>query len=155
VKGKGLEGRLAQAINDIAGALTDTHDQATVDRLTGVANRQALLAALFSEVERARNTLLQRALFQKLEGLYFLHKYGNLDKTIWEARLSWAAGAVKLPFYRQWWAFEKTQNIWSAEFIAVIETARDATKVVPWDSAGFPRASTRKEKPQGAGEEAS
>ena len=53
VKGKGLEARLAQAINDIAGALTATHDQATVDRLTGVANRQALLAALFSEVERA------------------------------------------------------------------------------------------------------
>jgi diguanylate cyclase (GGDEF)-like protein len=53
MKGRGLEGRLARAINDIAGALTDTHDQATVDRLTGVANRQALLAALFSEVERA------------------------------------------------------------------------------------------------------
>jgi len=104
----------------------------------------------FSEVDRARNTLLQRALFQKLEGLYFLHKYGNLDKAIWDARLSWAAGAVKLPFYRQWWAFEKTQNIWSAEFIAVIETARDATSVVPWDSAAFPRdvASTREEKPQ-------
>jgi hypothetical protein len=52
----------------------------------------------FSEIDRARNTLLQRALFQKLEGLYFLRKYGNLDKAIWEARLSWAAGVVKLPF---------------------------------------------------------
>ncbi len=52
-KSRGLEGRLAHAINNIAGALTDTHDQATVDRLTGVANRQALLASLFSEVERA------------------------------------------------------------------------------------------------------
>jgi len=104
----------------------------------------------FSEIDRARNTLLQRALFQKLEGLYFLHKYGNLDKAIWEARLSWAAGAVKLPFYRQWWAFEKTQNIWSAEFIAVVETARDATSVVPWDSSGFPRgvATERRETPQ-------
>ena len=29
------------------------HDRATIDRLTGVANRQALLAALFAEVERA------------------------------------------------------------------------------------------------------
>ena len=49
----GLEGRLGAAINDIAGALTETHDRATVDRLTGVANRQSLLAELFSEVERA------------------------------------------------------------------------------------------------------
>ncbi len=49
----GLEGRLAAAVNDIAGALTETHDRATIDRLTGVANRQSLLAELFSEVERA------------------------------------------------------------------------------------------------------
>jgi diguanylate cyclase (GGDEF)-like protein len=50
---RGLEGRLARAINGIAGALADTHDRATVDRLTGVANRQSLLASLFAEVERA------------------------------------------------------------------------------------------------------
>jgi diguanylate cyclase (GGDEF)-like protein len=51
--GVGLEGRLARAVNEIAEALADTHDRATIDRLTGVANRQALLAALFAEVERA------------------------------------------------------------------------------------------------------
>ena len=34
-------------------SLADTHDRATIDRLTGVANRQALLAELFTEVERA------------------------------------------------------------------------------------------------------
>jgi diguanylate cyclase (GGDEF)-like protein len=50
---RGLEGRLARAINGIADALADTHDRATVDRLTGVANRQSLLASLFAEVERA------------------------------------------------------------------------------------------------------
>jgi diguanylate cyclase (GGDEF)-like protein len=49
----GLEGRLADAINDIANALADTHDRATIDRLTGVNNRQVLLADLFAEVERA------------------------------------------------------------------------------------------------------
>ena len=42
-----------EAVNDIAGALADTHDRATIDRLTGVNNRQALLADLFAEVERA------------------------------------------------------------------------------------------------------
>jgi diguanylate cyclase (GGDEF)-like protein len=51
--GRGLERRLARAVNAIAASLAETHDRATVDRLTGVANRQALLANLFAEVERA------------------------------------------------------------------------------------------------------
>ena len=51
--GSSQERRLARAINDIATAMVDTHDRATYDRLTGVANRQSLLAALFNEVERA------------------------------------------------------------------------------------------------------
>ncbi len=51
--GGGLEGRLATALNTIAGSMAETYDRATVDRLTGVANRQSLLADLFSEVERA------------------------------------------------------------------------------------------------------
>ena len=52
-RGGGLEARLGVAINGISAALADTYDRATIDRLTGVANRQALLAALFAEVERA------------------------------------------------------------------------------------------------------
>jgi diguanylate cyclase (GGDEF)-like protein len=52
-RGGGIEARLGKAINGIAASLADTYDRATVDRLTGVANRQALLALLFSEVERA------------------------------------------------------------------------------------------------------
>src|SRR3954468_1534015 len=41
--GSGLPRRLAQAINGISIALAETHDRATIDRLTGVVNRQALL----------------------------------------------------------------------------------------------------------------
>jgi diguanylate cyclase (GGDEF)-like protein len=52
-RGGAMETRLAHAVNDIAAALVDTHDRATFDRLTGVANRQSLLAALFAETERA------------------------------------------------------------------------------------------------------
>jgi diguanylate cyclase (GGDEF)-like protein len=52
-RGGGLESRLGVAINGISAVLADSHDRATIDRLTGVANRQALLAALFAEVERA------------------------------------------------------------------------------------------------------
>jgi diguanylate cyclase (GGDEF)-like protein len=52
-RGTGLEGRLGRAINGIAVAMTESTNLATFDRLTGVANRSALLAALFAEVERA------------------------------------------------------------------------------------------------------
>ncbi|HEY8847583.1 MAG TPA: diguanylate cyclase [Candidatus Limnocylindrales bacterium] len=49
----GLEGRLGRAIDAIAVALVETTNAATFDKLTGVNNRQALLGALVSEVERA------------------------------------------------------------------------------------------------------
>ena len=51
--GGGLETRLALAINGISTSLADTYDRATIDRLTSVANRQALMASLSAEVERA------------------------------------------------------------------------------------------------------
>ena len=51
--GAGPETRLSAALNAIAESLVFTHAAATVDRLTGVANRPSLLAALFNEVERA------------------------------------------------------------------------------------------------------
>jgi diguanylate cyclase (GGDEF)-like protein len=50
---RGVEGRLAGAINSLAEALSEKHSAATTDKLTSVANRSALLAALFNEVERA------------------------------------------------------------------------------------------------------
>ena len=49
----GLGGRLATAMETVATNLAETHDAATTDRLTGIANRPAILAALFTEVERA------------------------------------------------------------------------------------------------------
>jgi diguanylate cyclase (GGDEF)-like protein len=53
VRTGGLEARLGQAINGISSAIAATQEAATVDKLTGVANRQSLLAALFNEVERS------------------------------------------------------------------------------------------------------
>ena len=50
---RGLEGRLGRAIDAISVALAETTNAASVDKLTGVSSRQALLVGLFSEVERA------------------------------------------------------------------------------------------------------
>jgi diguanylate cyclase (GGDEF)-like protein len=49
----GIEGRLSRAVGDLAQQLSLTRESASVDRLTGVANRQSLLGALWNEVERA------------------------------------------------------------------------------------------------------
>lgn len=48
-----LGGRFSSAVGTLARTLTETHDAATTDRLTGIPNRPAILAALFAEVERA------------------------------------------------------------------------------------------------------
>ncbi|HEX8941474.1 MAG TPA: diguanylate cyclase [Candidatus Limnocylindrales bacterium] len=53
VRGTGLERRLAEALNGVTEAMAKAVDAATFDRLTGVANRQALIGQLFNEVERA------------------------------------------------------------------------------------------------------
>jgi diguanylate cyclase (GGDEF)-like protein len=47
------ERRLARALNSASGAFLQTEARATHDRLTGIANRETLLAVLTSEVERA------------------------------------------------------------------------------------------------------
>ena len=49
----GLGGRLAAALRAVSTTLAVTQDAATTDKLTGIANRPAILAALFDEVERA------------------------------------------------------------------------------------------------------
>jgi diguanylate cyclase (GGDEF)-like protein len=49
----GLEGRLGRALGSISTAITTAQEAVTVDRLTGVASRQALINGLFNEVERA------------------------------------------------------------------------------------------------------
>jgi hypothetical protein len=94
----------------------------------------------FPEPDRFFLAILHRALFQKLEGQYFLFKYGSLDATLWEKRRDWAAGLIKLPFYARWWEFDKVQGMWTDEFIAAIEAARDASNVVPWHTALAPGA---------------
>jgi diguanylate cyclase (GGDEF)-like protein len=50
---RGLGGRLATGLQALAATLAATRDAATTDRLTGIANRSAILAALFTEVERS------------------------------------------------------------------------------------------------------
>ncbi len=78
----------------------------------------------FSEDERMHVSIFMRSIFQKIEGQYFLFKYGTLDKGLWENRKAWGAGVLQTPFFRKWWQIEKSQLIYSPEFIEIIESAR-------------------------------
>lgn len=76
----------------------------------------------FSPVERMRIGVGTRALLQELEGQYFLFKYGELDEELWEARRSWAAGLIQLPFFLAWWKVEKAHKVYTDQFVMQIET---------------------------------
>jgi diguanylate cyclase (GGDEF)-like protein len=52
-RGRGLDGRLARAVARLGETLAATHDAATIDKLTGIPNRPAVLGMLYGEVERA------------------------------------------------------------------------------------------------------
>lgn len=77
--------------------------------------------AEIGEVDRVRLSLLHRALFQKLEGQFYLYQYGLLESGVWNNRNTWAAGLIKLPFYSEWWAQEKQQLVYSDAFVEFIE----------------------------------
>jgi diguanylate cyclase (GGDEF)-like protein len=51
--GSSLAARLEVALSDLAERLASAHQAATIDWMTGVASRSALLSALFAEVDRA------------------------------------------------------------------------------------------------------
>ena len=98
----------------------------------------------FTAEERFDLTLGHRALFQKLEGQYFLYKYDFLDQGLWSQRGAWAASLVSLPFYKEWWRQEKVQHVYTDEFVVAIEALEDfgmrpagldsAVVIVPGDS---------------------
>lgn len=73
-----------------------------------------------TDTERVLMSYMHRALFQKLEGQYFLYKLGYLDEPIWHARRDWARGIIELPMIKAWWDGEVQSSIFSREFVAMI-----------------------------------
>lgn len=72
-----------------------------------------------------------RAVFQKIEGEYYLFQHGFLEAAQWEARRSWACGLIELPIPRGWWESEVEQGIYRPEFVAAITAASKARVKVP------------------------
>lgn len=85
----------------------------------------------FSTDEQIFMMVFYRALFQKLEGQFYMYQYGSLDKELWEGRRDWAAGVIRAPFCRSLWEREKLEKIWSDQFIVALEAARDDSETLP------------------------
>jgi len=82
------------------------------------------------EYERVRLTC--RSIFQRLEGQYYLFKYGLIEPGLWEVRSAIGAGMVKAnPMLRDWWDTDTNPKNYSQEFVDAINNANaiDATKV--------------------------
>jgi hypothetical protein len=77
-----------------------------------------------TETERVIMSYLHRALFQKLEGQYFLYELGYLDDAIWCARRDWARGIIELPMIKNWWDGEVQASVYSREFVATISDSK-------------------------------
>ncbi len=86
----------------------------------------------FSPEMRARMTAFYRAIFQKLEGQFYMHEYGSLDDDIIKGRMEWAASVIKSPFYQTLWEQEKGEKIYSERFMAALEAARDQSALQPF-----------------------
>ena len=60
---------------------------------------------------------------QKLEGQYYLFKYGLLEPGVWEKRSMVARSIIDPPLMRAWWDNELLIATFSDEFVQAVEDA--------------------------------
>ena len=94
-----------------------------------------------------RMTTFYRAIFQKLEGQFYMHEYGSLDDDILNARCEWVASVIKLPFYQVLWEQEKAEKIYSEKFVAAIEALRDRAALTPFGNLQSGETAPAEEEP--------
>lgn len=84
------------------------------------------LSAL-SRGESTRLVLLYRSIFQKLEGQYYLFKYGLLEPAIWKQRSRIARGYLEVPWLLAWWENELSTAMFTEEFASAVRAADPST----------------------------
>lgn len=80
-------------------------------------------ASQVSATDRLRMTQQTESIFRKLEGQYYLSKYGLLDAAQWETRRMSGRGLISTPYVSAWCNGE-AQYLFPPEFRRVIETAQ-------------------------------
>ncbi len=104
-------------------ATTDMLFQLPEQTLSSVADafRDDCDVETMSEEQFQRLTFLWRAIGQKLEGQYYLFKYGLLEPDIWTKRSSILKRVIELPFGAAWWLGELEADTFSDEFVEAIK----------------------------------
>ena len=77
----------------------------------------------FSQQELFRLGMVGRAVMQRTEAQYYLHKNGFLDDEFREMRRSWMRGWFDMPVWAEWWKTERDQGTVTLSFIANVESA--------------------------------
>jgi hypothetical protein len=80
-------------------------------------------ASQVSATDRVRMTQHSESVFRKLEGQYYLYKYGLLDAAQWETRRMDGRFLISAPYVSAWWNGD-AQYLFPLEFRRVIETAQ-------------------------------
>jgi len=77
----------------------------------------------FDDVTSLELTVYHRSAFQRLEGQYYLHKFGYLDDGLWAKRRLYAGQVIRLTFYTLCWQREREMFVFSDGFAHEIEEA--------------------------------
>jgi len=76
-----------------------------------------------TDVEFFRMAVMQRTIFQSLEGQYYQYRYGFMEPDVWKNRVNVVRASLDLPVLREWWKQELKNSTYSDEFIRAIEQA--------------------------------
>ena len=75
--------------------------------------------------------LINRAVFQRIEGEFYLYEHGFLDPLQWEARSAWARGYLALPIPRAWWEGESKQGVYRPRFVEALNAGEQLPLTLP------------------------
>lgn len=75
--------------------------------------------------------LVNRAVFQRIEGEFYLYEHGFLDPSQWEARSAWARGFLAFPIPKTWWEGESKQGVYRPRFVAALNVGEKMPLKVP------------------------
>ena len=75
--------------------------------------------------------LVNRAVFQRIEGEFYLYEHGFLDPSHWEARSAWARGFLAFPIPRAWWEGESKQGVYRPSFVEALNAGEEMPLKVP------------------------
>jgi hypothetical protein len=64
-----------------------------------------------------------RGWFQRMEAQFALYRSGILDEEVWELRRGYAQGMLSMSPFKEWWAIDKKNSMFTVAFIDSMDSA--------------------------------